>query len=311
MEILTKKQGQLRWLCALILLVACSFRTWDVLSHREVLPHREALPVAPTEAPDYPILLYQKPLGKREPLTFDASFVEIDNRSGSNYDLAALLDRPFSFPQTDKPTVLILHTHATEAYADTGDYRSEDPAENMVSIGAKIAEILTQKGIRAIHDTTLHDAYGYSDAYERVEGVIREYLQEFPTLCMVIDVHRDAVEYADGTQKAMTATVNGEELAQLLLVMGTDTEELPHPNWEENLAFAVKLQAYIGASAPDLFRNISLRSARYNEHMTPYSLLLEVGSAGNTREQALRSATYFAQKLAVLLLSSDSLLPSD
>lgn len=305
MEALAKKQAQFRWFCAAILLSACCFRTAAVLSGREILP------AAAPAMPDYEVMEYQKPEKRPEPLTFDADFVRIDNRSASDYDIPALLARPFAFPQTDKPTVLILHTHATEAYADTGDYRSEDPEENMVAIGAKIAEILNDAGIRTLHDTTLHDAFGYSDAYERVEGVIAEYLQEFPTLCMVIDVHRDAVEGSDGSQKAMETTLLGEDAARLLLVMGTNTDELPHPNWEENLAFAVKLQAYIGESAPDLFRDISLRSARYNEHMTPYSLLLEVGSAGNAQEEALRSATYFAQKLSTLLLSADSLLPSD
>ena len=304
MELLMKKQGQIRWLCAMVLLTACCFRTAAVLKDREVLP------VAVSEGKEYSIMLYKKPVFKWEPLTFDASFVEIDNRSRSDYDLSELLDRPFAFPHTDEPTVLILHTHATEAYADTEGYRSEDPKENMVAIGAQMAEILNRAGICTLHDTTLHDAYGYSDAYERVEGVIAEYLQEYPKICMVIDVHRDAVENADGSQRPMSTTLSGEEMAQLLLVMGTDTDELPHPNWEENLSFAVKLQAYIGESAPDLFRNISLRSARYNEHMSPYSILLEVGSAGNTQEQALRSATYFAQKLSTLLLSADSLLPS-
>ncbi len=304
MEVLTKKQGQFRWLCAALLFTACCFRTAAVLSGRE------ALPVVSPAAPDYAVMLYQKPVAKREPLRFDAAFVSIDNRSSSEYDIPALLERPFAFPRTDKPTVLILHTHATEAYADTGDYRSEDPTENMVAIGAKMTEILNDAGIRTLHDTTLHDASSYSDAYERVEGVIAEYLQEFPSICMVIDVHRDAVENSDGSQKAMKTTLLGEDAARLLLVMGTDTEELPHPNWEENLAFAAKLQAYIGEAAPDLFRDISLRSARYNEHMTPCSLLLEVGSAGNTHEEALRSATYFAQKLSAFLLSADSLLPS-
>lgn len=303
MDTITKKQWQIRWACAALLFTACCFRTGAVLTQREALPV-----VAPT-VPKYTVMYYQKPSAQREPLTFDADLVRIHNRSAKNYDIPTLLARPFLFPKTDKPTVLILHTHATEAYADTGDYRSEDAAENMLSVGAKIAEILNQAGIRTLHDNTLHDTFGYSDAYQRVEGVIAEYLQEFPTLCMVIDVHRDAVENADGSQRALTTTVNGEELAQLLLVMGTDTEELPHPNWEENLAFATKLQAYIGASAPDLFRDISLRSARYNEHMTPYSILLEVGAAGNTQEQALRSAAYFAQKLSDLLLSADSLLP--
>lgn len=305
MEVLTKKQGRFRWLCATLLLTACCFRTASVLWERK------ALPVLTPTVPDYAVMLYQKPVAEREPLTFDAAFVSIDNRSSSDYDIPTLLARPFTFPRTDKPTVLILHTHATEAYADTGDYRSEDPTENMVAIGAKITEILNDAGIPTLHDTTLHDAFGYSDAYERVEGVIAEYLQEFPDICMVIDVHRDAVENSDGSQKAMETTLLGEDAARLLLVMGTNTEELPHPNWEENLAFAVKLQAYIGESAPDLFRDISLRSARYNEHMTPYSLLLEVGSAGNTQAEALRSAAYFAQKLSALLLSADSLLPSD
>ena len=142
---------------------------------------------------------------------------------------------------------------------------------------------------------------GYDGAYEQAAIAIAEYLDKYPQIRAVIDVHRDAASDGQGGQKAVSARIAGEEAAGLLLVMGTDTADLPHENWQENLAFAMELQAYLDAGATGLMRPISLRAARYNEHFTPCSILLEVGAAGNTMEEALRSARYFGDRLANLL----------
>ena len=99
----------------------------------------------------------------------------------------------------------------------------------------------------------------------------------------------------------MRTELNGQSAAQLLLVMGTDAGGLEHPNWEGNLAFALQIQAYCTSDAPDLFRDLSLRSSRYNENLTPCSVLLEVGSAGNTLKEAIRSVEFFGTKLAELI----------
>ena len=126
-------------------------------------------------------------------------------------------------------------------------------------------------------------------------------MEEYPSIQMVIDVHRDAITDTNGEELAMRTELNGQSAAQLLFVMGTDAGGLEHPNWEGNLAFALQMQAYCTSDAPDLFRELSLRSSRYNEHLTPYSVLLEVGSAGNTLDEAIRSVEFFGTKLAELL----------
>ena len=290
----------LRWLCAFLLLTACCFRTaavWQTSPQPDAEPLFATLPyfreeVAPQESIHYDAIAY------------DASLLRIENRAGAEFNAEALLAAPPELPLTDEPLILIVHTHATEAYSDTEGYRSEEPSKNMLRIGMELAETLNQNGIPTLHDTTLHDAESYDAAYERTEETISGYLEQYPSLCMVIDVHRDAAQAADGSQISRTTILNGQEMAQLLLVMGTDTAELPHPNWEQNLSFALKLQAYIAQSAPDLMRPLMLRAARYNEHLTPQSILLEVGTAGNTQEQALRAAQYFATALSELIKAS-------
>lgn len=287
MQIKRRERWQLAWLCAAILLTACCFRTAAVWG-------REDKP-----APFFEALEYTQP--SEQPFVPDAALVQVEDRAGVAYDLDALLSAPVELALSDEPVILIVHTHATEAYVQTENYRSSDPEENMVHIGNIIAQRLNANGICTLHDTRLHDASGYDAAYERTEAAIGEFLEQYPSIRMVIDVHRDAIQAQDGTQLPRTTVLHGQEMAQLLLVMGTDTPELPHPNWEENLSFAVKLQAYIAKAAPDLMRPLMLRSARYNEHMTPYSFLLEVGTAGNTQEQARRAAEYFAEQLSSLL----------
>lgn len=299
MHIKERNRRQLQWTCAAILLTACCFRTAAVLQAEAPPPAEQA----------FESLAYTLPSEERTSLSYDASLVSIDDRAGADYDIDALLAAPLEIPISDEPVILIVHTHATEAYADTEDYRSEDCAENVVRIGEEIAQTLNANGICTLHDTTLHDAEGYDDAYSRTETAIAAYLEQYPSICMVIDVHRDAVQSTSGEQLPMTTILGGEKTAQLLLVMGTDTAELPHPNWQENLSFAVKLQAFIAEKTPDLFRDICLRTARYNEHMTPYSILLEVGAAGNTQAEALRAANYFATRLSALLRANAQSAP--
>ncbi len=268
-------------------------------------------PLAQTEK-DYAKLEYQPPehLPETQWNETDAELVHISNRAGADIDPAALMAQPINFDLTvDGPLILVTHTHATEAYTMTADtqynetsaYRTDDTDYNVVRVGQALTDRLNELGIETIHDTVLHDLNGYNDAYERTEEAISAYLAQYPSIQMVIDVHRDAVEDNAGKQLALTATLEGEEAARLLLVMGTDLGGLEHPNWRGNLAFALKLQTHCEKAAPGLFRDLSLRGSRFNEHLTPNSVLLEVGTAGNTLPQAICSAEFFAGELAELL----------
>lgn len=308
----TKERFQLsvRWMCFALLLTAALLRllpqltlpgTWERLRGT---PETAAPSVREDEEPTYPTMLYVKP-DEPSPLAPSDTAVPVDNRAGVEFDAQALLSQPLPLAVTDEPLILIVHTHATESYTGdydgAEDYHTADTDHNIVRVGQAIADRLNAAGIVTLHDKTLNDLPGYDSAYERTAQVISRYLEEYPSIRMVIDVHRDAVTATDGTELAMTAELDGEPAAKLLFVMGTDAGGLEHPNWRDNLAFALQMQALCTARAPGLFRELSLRAARYNEHLTPCSVLLEVGSAGNTLDEALRSADFFARQLTELI----------
>lgn len=263
-----------------------------------------APPETPADTPEAP----QTP-----ELSFSAEEAEAITVGGNctyTPDLAALLTQPLeSRFSAAGPQVLIVHTHTCEAYAmepgweytPASDSRTLDTAYNMVRVGDAIASCLEAQGIGVIHDTDIHDYPSYNGAYDRMLTVIQDYLTQYPTIGMVLDVHRDAAVDDDGQQVAMTATFQEESYAKLMLVVGTDEGGLEHPAWQENLQFSLQLEALLNREAAALCRGISLRKERYNEHLTPCSLLVEVGSAGNTLQQALRSAELFGQTLAQLI----------
>lgn len=285
--------------CGLLVLMACCFRTAAVLKEESPSPLSVGIETY-IYATEGELESWAETL--RETVIPELSPVEIDNRCGADFSMEELLQKKISLQRTEGPCVLILHTHGTEAYGDQPEYRSTDPEKNVIRIGTKIAECLNKAGIPTIHDTTAHDATGgYDRAYEEAEKAIAAYLDKYPGIQVVIDIHRDAASDGQGGQKAVSAKINGEDGAALLMVMGTDTAELPHENWQENLAFAIQLQSYLSREAPGLMRPISLRGARYNEHFTRCSILLEVGAAGNTMEEALCSAEFFGDRLAELL----------
>ena len=224
-----------------------------------------------------------------------------------NGDTLALLQEPLEWElQADAPTVLILHTHATESYEntenyqETSPYRTLDEEHNMLCIGQAVADMLEAGGVRVIQDKTLHDYPVYNDAYQNARETIRSRLEENPSICLVLDLHRDAAENADGSQKRETVELDGTTSARLMLVMGSDQGSLSHAQWQKNLSLAVKLQAQLESDHPGLCRPIQLRNSRYNQDLSTGALLVEVGTAGNTKEEALRAAQYLAQGILAL-----------
>ena len=222
-------------------------------------------------------------------------------------DILSLLRQPLDWElKGEKPTVLILHTHGTESYEPDGSYqessayRTLDTDHNMVSVGERVAQLLEAGGIRVIHDRTLHDYPTYNNAYGNARQAIEACLEENPSVCLVLDLHRDAAEDASGKQKVSTASVEGRTTAQLMLVMGSDKGSLSYPHWEKNLALAVKLQAQLEQTHPGLCKSIKLASSRYNQDLSTGALLIEVGTAGNTHEQALAAAEYLAEGILSL-----------
>ena len=224
---------------------------------------------------------------------------------------AAEAGKPFSARLSDEagPQVLILHSHGSECYtpapgADilySGNHRSTDSRYNVVAAGDVMAEELEKAGIPVLHDRTLYDYPSYSGAYDRSLAAIETALTEYPSLRFILDVHRDAIEDAEGNEYKVLSETSQGSAAQLTLIVGSDGSGLPHPNWMENLRLAVALQNQIAGQEPTLMRPILLRKSRYNQHASTGSLLVEVGAAGNAPEEAALAARLFARNLAELL----------
>ena len=228
------------------------------------------------------------------------------------YDKAALLAQPSTLDfSADEPTILILHTHASESYTPepgevyetAGSFRTLDTDYSVIQVGKALAETLRSYGLQVVHDAAINDYPSYNDSYANSLARIEAWKKQCPSLQMVIDLHRDAAEDGQGNAVALTAEVDGADCAQLMLVVGTDQGGLYHPNWQENLANALKLQSVLEGMYPGLCRSLNLRTERFNQHETPGSILVEVGCTGNTLTQAKRSAVLLGEALASMIES--------
>lgn len=221
------------------------------------------------------------------------------------------LEAPFDAELTgEAPQVLILHTHGSEAYtpppgtevAWSGDHRTTDSRYNVLRVGDEMADVLSQAGISVLHDRTLYDYPAYSGAYDRSLSAIQSYLAQYPTIRFILDVHRDAIADSQGTEYKVISPIEGVgTAAQVSLVMGSSGSGLTHPKWMENLKLAVAVQQNALLHYPTLMRPILLRNSRYNQHATTGSLLVEVGAAGNSPDEAALAGRLFAQRLLEVL----------
>ena len=236
------------------------------------------------------------------PVFSDADGLELYYASTENPDIPALLSQPLHWNlRGEEPTVLIIHTHTTESYTrvdeqyrETAAWRTADEGYNMVSIGEIVRQILEENGIPVIHDRELHDYPSYNGSYTRTRKAIMDYVNLYPSIQLILDLHRDAA--GDGKNQMRTsATVDGEPSAHLMLVMGTNYDTYP-----ENLSLALKVHAQLEAQCPGITRPLQLRAARFNQDLCPGSLLVEVGAAGNTHPEAHRAAQQLAKAIVAL-----------
>ena len=235
----------------------------------------------------------------------DADLVKLQNLCGYATDIPAWLCQPLSWQlQQTEPTVLILHSHGTESYSDTksNNYRSKDRTNNVVSVGELLTSLLENAGIGVIHDTAMHDSPSYDDAYENSRSSAAYYLQRYPTIRLVLDLHRDSMMDSSGSQIRYALETEQGTAAKMMFVVGTDAGGQNHPKWSENMALAVKLQALLEKENPGICRPINFRTQRFNQDLSPGMMLIEMGSAGNTRQEALLAAQYLAK--AIIALSS-------
>lgn len=223
--------------------------------------------------------------------------IEIQNTSGKAPDIPALLTAPLEWTLADSnPTVLILHSHTSESYEqgslsyqETAAYRTLDEGYNMLAVGDRVAQRLEEAGIGVIHDREFHDYPSYNSAYTSARKAIQAELKDNDSILLVLDLHRDAAE-ENGQQLPTAIPVDGQRCARLMTVLGVGRNNLPNDQWQENLSLALKLQVQLERAAPGITRPISLRPQRFNQDLAPFSLLVEMGSAGDTLEEALRAA---------------------
>lgn len=237
--------------------------------------------------------------------------VMVNNKAGENINIKSLLDSApdFSAVTKEKPYVLIYHTHTTEGYEllDKGWYsddynsRTKDSSRNMVRVGDAIAEQLENAGYGVIHDTNVYDS-SYNGAYDRSRKSVEKYLEEYPSIQITLDVHRDAIHYDSGTKCKPTAEINGKKAAQVMIISGCEGEGVENfPDWKKNLSFAVALQSSVEERFEGLMRPIFFCHRKYNMDVTTSSLLLEFGTDANTLEEAVYSGTLVGKALSEML----------
>ncbi len=239
-----------------------------------------------------------------------AQGVSLFNYTNRDLDIQALASAQISVDLSGEgPQILIMHTHGSEAYTMDGQdiyeesdaSRTTDEHYNVVRIGEEIKRIFEEKGLRVIHDCTLYDYPKYSGAYSRSCEGVEAWLEQYPSIQVVLDIHRDALIGEDGTVYKAITEADDAKVAQVLMIVGTD-ESAAHPDWTDNLALAIQIQQELDARWPTLARPITLRSSRFNQQLTHGSLLVEVGSHGNTLQEALAGARLFAQAAGDVLV---------
>ncbi len=243
--------------------------------------------------------------------TASPSGLAIDNRSGYDIDVDALLAEPLNITLSgDSPAVLIIHTHSSEAYMPDGDdpytasdtFRTQEKQYSVIRVGDELAAEFAKRGIAILHDRNVYDYPSYQSSYTHSCQAIQEYLDTYPSIRIVIDVHRDHIEDDGGSVYKTIAQIGETTCSQVMFVMGTDSAGLSHPNWRENLKLALHMQKEMNTLYPSLAKPIMLSELRYNQHAALGSMLVEIGCTGNTLEEALAAARYFADAASNVIL---------
>ena len=238
--------------------------------------------------------------------------VNVKNTNNTQIDIEEKLKEKLELKVNKKePAVLIYHTHTTETYQllDRDFYaqgflsRSNDEARNMVRVGKAIATEIEKQGYKVIHVTDVYDN-PYTGAYSRSREAVEAYLKKYPSIQITLDVHRDAIQNDNGVKTKPVATINGKKAAQIMLVSGCQEEGngvTDLPEWEKNLAFALKLQNNMETAFEGLTRPVFFCDRSYNMGLTPCSLLVEVGTDANTLDEAVYSGKMVGTALAQIL----------
>ena len=208
-----------------------------------------------------------------------------------------------ALPLSNGKRVLIYHTHTHEAYQMTDqeaytpleNWRTDDSSHNIVRVGDELTAELEKRGFEVVHDDTDFEQDDLSTSYSRsLEALLQRTDEDYD---LIIDLHRDA--YVEGAQ--LTCSYAGRKSANLMVLIGKGDSFQEKPHFQENYALACALTEKINGLCPGLGREVMVKTGRYNQHFSDHSLLIEVGSNGNTLEEALSSMPILADAIEEVL----------
>ncbi len=231
--------------------------------------------------------------------TYSITYDGVKIKNQSSYKLTDEILKDDYLPE-NKKDILIFHTHTCESYEQsekykykmTGNYRTTDLNYSVAKVGDELTKQLEEYGFNVIHDKTVHDYPAYNGSYNRSLKTVQQILEENEDTDIVIDLHRDAV--GDGKEYGPTVKIDGESVAQIMLVIGSDGGGLKHPNWKNNLKIAMRIQKKAEELYPGLFRPMIVRDSRYNQQVRDGAMIIEVGATANTLDESLASMKYLA-----------------
>lgn len=229
--------------------------------------------------------------------SFNSEINGVKIKNETSFDISNIMETAL---EIDKNNILIFHTHTCESYTpsekyqyqQTGNFRTTDLNYTVARVGDELSNYLLGFGFNVYHDKTYHDYPAYSGSYNRSLATVQNALKTNPS-DIIIDLHRDAIGSISNYDPSVKI---GEDVAaQVMFVIGTNGGGLNHPNWKQNLKFAIEVQQKANEMYPGLFKPIILRNSRYNQHLGKAACIIEVGATGNTLDQCLNSMKYLAK----------------
>lgn len=233
-------------------------------------------------------------------LSFNTEYGAVKIKNGTSFELTNEIMEPNI--NIENKNILLFHTHTCESYTSsekfpytpTGNYRTTDLNFTVARVGDELESHLKQYGYNVIHDKTYHDYPSYNGSYTNSLATVEGILKQTPA-DIIFDIHRDAI--GSRSDYAPCVKIGDDVAAQIMFVIGTSEGGLWHPNWKQNLKFAVKVQQKAEEMYPGLFKPMTLTKYRYNQHTGKYASIIEVGATGNTLEQCNNSMKYLAKVL--------------
>ena len=217
---------------------------------------------------------------------YNVQYGNVKIKNQTTYNLTEDILKPDI--KIDNKNIVIFHTHSCESYTSsekypytqTGNFRTTDLKYTVTQVGSELENYLKKYNLNVVHDTSYHDYPSYTGSYTRSLKTVENILQTTPS-DIIIDLHRDAI--GSRADYAPTVKIGDDYAAQIMFVIGTNEGGLYHPNWNQNLKFAVKVQQKAEEMYPGLFKPMMVTKSRYNQHTGKYANIMEVGATGNTK----------------------------